>query len=329
MKDSKSKKPRRRHSAKDPGKTSGKTAPGKARDKTRDKTKGRAATAGRSATLAKPAARPRRDHRPRVDEPIAVDPGSVMKEGPELLCGGHTVVEALRAGRRELRKLWILEGARGPHVRKARKLAEQSKLPIQEAPREEFEHRVGEEGKHQGLALEAGALPTVSLGELLSSDEISLLVALDGVEDPHNVGAVIRVAEAVGAHGVLIPERRSAPLSATVSRSSAGALEHLPVVRPANMARALSKLKQEGFWVLGADSEQGEDLFALPDKALSGKIVLVLGAEGKGLRVGIQKQLDLALRIPMVGSVSSLNVSTAAAVCLFELHRRTRATPEK
>ena len=139
----------------------------------------------------------------------------------------------------------------------------------------------------------------------------------------------MRVAEAAGAQGVLVAARRAAPLNVTVARASAGALEHLPVVRPSNMTRALATLKQKGFWVLGADSEHGEDLFGLSDRALSGKIVLVLGAEGKGLRVGIQKQLDLHMRIPMAGEISSLNVSTAAAVCLFELRRRALAAAKK
>ncbi len=323
--DDKPKKARRRHLDRPPGKS-----PGKGRGKGRDASSGRSVPQSNSKPSTPP--RPRREKRQGEDAPLpwsSAEPDLQMGSGPELLCGGHVVVEALRAGRRELRKLWVLQGSRGPHVRKAQKLAEQCKLPVQEASREEFESRVGLEAKHQGLALEAGALPTVSLEELLSSDEVSLLVALDGVEDPHNVGAVIRVAEAAGAQGVLMSERRAAPLSATVARASAGALEHLPVVRPSNMARALATLKQKEFWVLGADSEQGENLFDLSDRSLSGKIVLVLGAEGQGLRVGIQKQLDLQMRIPMAGAVSSLNVSTAAAVCLFELRRRALATSTK
>ncbi len=329
MDDNKPKKVRRRHLGKGPGKGPNKGSakgPGKSRSKTHD------TLSGGSDAKADSKPRPRRDKRQGEDRSppeSSVAPDPQMGSGPELLSGGHVVVEALRAGRRELRKLWVLQGSRGPHVRKAQKLAEQCKLPVQEASREEFESRVGLEAKHQGLALEAGALPTVSLEELLSSEEVSLLVALDGVEDPHNVGAVIRVAEAAGARGVLMSARRAAPLSATVARASAGALEHLPVVRPSNMARALATLKQQGFWILGADSEQGENLFDLSDRSLSGKIVLVLGAEGKGLRVGIQKQLDLQMQIPMAGSVSSLNVSTAAAVCLFELRRRALATSTK
>ncbi len=323
--DDKPKKARRRHLGKGPGK-------GPAKSSSKGPGKRRAASSARTDSKMNPkaAARPRRDKRQGEDgPPPAATPDPQMGAGPELLSGGHVVVEALRAGRRELRKLWVLQGSRGPHVRKARKLAEQRKLPVQEASREEFESRVGLEAKHQGLALEAGALPTVSLEELLASGEVSLLVALDGVEDPHNVGAVMRVAEAAGAQGVLMSERRAAPLSSTVARASAGALEHLPVVRPSNMARALASLKQKGFWILGADSEQGENLFDLSDRSLSGKIVLVLGAEGKGLRVGIQKQLDIQMQIPMAGAVSSLNVSTAAAVCLFELRRRTLATSTK
>jgi 23S rRNA (guanosine2251-2'-O)-methyltransferase len=175
------------------------------------------------------------------------------------------------------------------------------------------------------VALEAGPLPELTLLELRGQRGWPRrLVALDGVEDPQNLGAICRVADAAGVGGLILTRRRAPPLSPAVSRASAGALEHLPVARVANLGRALNQLKSEGFWVLGADSEGGDDLFLLEDALLSGPLVIVLGAEGRGLRRGIRERLDHRVRIPMGGRVESLNVSSAAAVVLFELVRRGR-----
>jgi 23S rRNA (guanosine2251-2'-O)-methyltransferase len=175
----------------------------------------------------------------------------------------------------------------------------------------------------QGVALLAGPLPEVPLGELARAGGAPrTLVALDGVEDPQNVGAIARAAEACGACGLLLTRRRAPPLGAVVSRASAGAIEWLPAARVANLGRALNTLKDKGFWVFGCDPEGVEELFALPARALAGDQVVVLGAEGRGLRAGIQRVLDHRIRIPMAGRVGSLNVAAAAAVVLFELRRR-------
>jgi 23S rRNA (guanosine2251-2'-O)-methyltransferase len=173
------------------------------------------------------------------------------------------------------------------------------------------------------VALLAGPLPEVSLGELSRAGEAPrTLVALDGVEDPQNVGAVARVAESCGASGLLLARRRAPPLGAAVSRASAGAIEWLPAARVANLGRALNTLKDKGFWVFGCDPEGAEDLFALPARVVAGDQLVVLGAEGRGLREGILRALDHRIRIPMAGRVGSLNVAAAAAVVLFELRRR-------
>jgi 23S rRNA (guanosine2251-2'-O)-methyltransferase len=150
------------------------------------------------------------------------------------------------------------------------------------------------------------------------------LVALDGVEDPQNLGAIARVAEAAGAQGLILTRRRSPPLSPAVARASAGAIEWLPVARVPNLPRALNVLKSKGFWAFGSDPEATEELFDLSDRQLSGDRVVVLGAEGRGLRRGIAQVLDHRVRIPMEGQVDSLNVSSAAAVVLFEFLRRSR-----
>ena len=179
-----------------------------------------------------------------------------------------------------------------------------------------------------GVELRAGPLPERELEELLvelpapATGGPRLLVALDGVEDPQNLGAIARVAESAGAAGLVLTRRHAPPLAPSVSRASAGAIEWLPVARVSNLARALESLRDEGFWSLGADPAAGTSLFELPDRLALADCVVVLGAEGRGLRKGVRARIDCPLRIPLGGQVASLNVSAAAAVILFELRRR-------
>lgn len=241
-----------------------------------------------------------------------------MSRHGEALTGIQSVREALRARRRPLHRLWLPEGGRErPDHAALRHLAEKAGVPIQRsadpAP-----------GTHQGVRLEVGPLPELDLAGLAAvcPEEGATLVALDGVEDPQNLGAIARVADASGAAGLLLTQRRAPPLSAAVSRASAGAVEWLPAARVPNLGRALKDLKEQGFWVFGADLEGDRSLFDLPDRAVRGRRVVVLGAEGRGLRPGILRSLDFRVRIPMEGRVASLNVATAAAVLLFEMRRR-------
>jgi 23S rRNA (guanosine2251-2'-O)-methyltransferase len=177
----------------------------------------------------------------------------------------------------------------------------------------------------QGVILDAGPLPELPLEQLAADGEASgTLVALDGVEDPQNLGAIVRVAEAAGVAGLILTRRRAPPLSSAVARASAGAIEWLPVSRVANLPRSLELLKELGFWAFGAEADAPLDLYALPDRLLRGGRVLVLGAEGRGLREGVRRVIDHRVRIPMAGRVASLNVAAAAAVLLFELGRRSR-----
>ena len=154
--------------------------------------------------------------------------------------------------------------------------------------------------------------------------EAVTLVALDGVEDPQNLGAIVRVAEAAGVHGLILTRRRAPQLTAAVARASAGAIEWLPVGRVGNLTRSLESLKERGYWVFGASPTATDDLYELPDRVVSGNRVVVLGAEGRGIRPGVEGALDHVVQIPMGGRVGSLNVSTAAAIVLFELKRRDR-----
>lgn len=246
----------------------------------------------------------------------------------ELLVGVHPVREALRARRRRLGRLVIR--ARGGTLRgelaELCALARAAGVSVAELDPAAFDRLVPPDLPHQGAALEAGPLPEVDLAALAELRSDAWLVAIDGIEDPRNLGAVLRIAETAGAAGAILPERRAAPLTPVVARASAGAVEHLPIASVANLTRALEALKRDhGYWVHAADPAGERDLYELPDRLLEGRLVLVLGAEGRGVRPGVKTAVDVSVRIPMAGEVESLNVSAAAAVVLFEWSRRARA----
>ncbi len=245
----------------------------------------------------------------------------------EILYGVHPVREALRAGRRRAIRLHLRERSR-PEVAELAEAARLAGIPVGTIDAQGLRTLAGEEARTQGVVLEAGPLPELDLAALYeAASSHACLVALDGVEDPQNVGAIVRVAEAAGAEGLILTQRHAPPLSPALARASAGAIEHLPVARVPNLPRALNSLKEKGFWIFGADAEGARELFSLEDRLLSGRLVLVLGAEGRGIRPGVRSALDHQVRIPLSGKVESLNVSTAAAVMLFEWRRRRGPAP--
>jgi 23S rRNA (guanosine2251-2'-O)-methyltransferase len=239
----------------------------------------------------------------------------------ELLAGVHSVREALRARRRVCRRLLL--AARGDLADELATLAAEAGVRVETTSPGELERRVGGAVRSQGIVLEAEALPTESFEALLNRIRAphACLVATDGVEDPQNLGAIARVADAAGAHGLVLTDRRSPPLSPAVSRASAGAIEHLPVARVPNLARALEEAQGAGYWTIGADAERGASIFDPGGRHWEGSVVLVLGSEGRGIRPGLAKHLDHWVRIPMSGHVTSLNVAAAAAVLLFDRRR--------
>ena len=238
--------------------------------------------------------------------------------------GLHPVRELLRSDQRLDRILVADTRGRSEVLDEIVALAAERGVPVTRTDRGELDRRA--DGLvHQGVVAEAPPFPTVSLEDLLAripADDPVLLVALDGVTDPHNLGSIARTAEAVGAHGILVPSRRAASVTPTVEKSAAGALAHLPVVQVPNLVRALAQLHDHGVWSLGLDGDAEVELAAHP--LVSEPCVLVVGAEGEGLSRLVSERCDALVRLPLRGKVGSLNASVAAGVALYELLRHRR-----
>ena len=232
-----------------------------------------------------------------------------------LLAGLHPVLEALKAGH-AIERLFVAKGASSPRLQEILDLARKGKVIIRYEDRGALE-RMAKGTPHQGVIAYAAEKRTRPLGEMLPTAR--LLVVLDGVEDPHNLGAIVRTAHAAGADAVLIPERRAAGVTPAVAKAAAGALEHLPLVRVANINRTLEQLKEAGFWIYGLDQRGQEAYDAV---AYNSPTAFVFGGEGEGLHLQVKKHCDVLVRIPLAGVISSLNVSVAAGIALFEWKRR-------
>jgi len=231
-----------------------------------------------------------------------------------ILSGIHPVAEALRTGH-PLERLVVAKGAGGPRLQELIDLARRASVPVRFEPRSALDRLAGSSA-HQGVLAMGAARQYADIEDVAQAE---LLVVLDGVEDPHNLGAVIRTAHAAGAGGIIIPERRSASLTDVASKAAAGAAEHLPVTRVTNINRALEDLKQRGYWIYGLD-ERGTESYDRVEYALP--TAIVLGGEGKGLHEQVKKHCDALVQIPLAGKISSLNVSVAAGIVLFEWKRR-------
>lgn len=238
----------------------------------------------------------------------------------ELLYGLHAIREALRAGTRPLQRLLVQRTDR--QFAEIVQQAKAKRVPVHIEPPAAFD-RLVPDGKHQGVIAFVAAKSYSSTEEILElarrRGEPPLLVILDGVEDPHNLGAVLRTAEAAGGHGVFIPERRAAGLTSVVAKVSAGALDHMLVARVVNLSRLIEDLKEAGVWVYGVEPTAPVGYTGID---MTGSIALVLGGEGEGIRPGVLKECDGRISIPMKGKVESLNVSAAVAVTLFEAVRQ-------
>ena len=242
------------------------------------------------------------------------------------LTGIHAVREALEAGR-AFDRIVIAKGRQDSRVEEIVQAARARNISVRFEDRGQLD-RLADSKDHQGIVALVAARAAGTLDEILAAanagagrGEKGLIVLLDGVEDPHNLGAVIRTALAAGAHGVVIPERRAAGLTDTVARASAGALAHLAVAKVTNLVRTMEELKEAGYWLVGLD-ERGDKNYT--DVDYTSPTGIVLGGEGKGLHELTRKRCDFVVSLPTTGPVKSLNVSVAAGVVLFEASRQRR-----
>ncbi|WP_347548109.1 23S rRNA (guanosine(2251)-2'-O)-methyltransferase RlmB [Pseudalkalibacillus hwajinpoensis] len=239
----------------------------------------------------------------------------------EFIVGRNAVLEALRSGH-EINKIWINEGSqKGPLQTLIQKAKEQNVL-VQFVPKRKLEQLSGE-SNHQGVVASIAAYEYADIEDLFKKAEEAgqppLFLILDEIEDPHNLGSILRTADSAGAHGVIIPKRRAVGLTSTVAKSSTGAIEYIPVARVTNLARTMDELKERGIWFVGTDAKGGQD-YREADYDMG--IGLVIGSEGKGMGRLIKDKCDFLVSLPMAGKVTSLNASVAAGLMMYEVYRQ-------
>lgn len=244
----------------------------------------------------------------------------MAEQNNDLIAGRNAVSEALRS-QRSINKILLQEGAHGGSLGEIIALAKQKGVPVETVKAEKLD-KLAKGLRHQGVAALAAPIAFRTLDDVFAcaaeKNEEPFILLLDELQDPQNVGALIRSADAAGVHGVLMPRRRSCPLNAVVAKISAGAVEYVPVVQIGNIAQTIEELKQRACWVVGADMD-GVDFYAAN---MSGPIVLVIGAEGRGLGRLVKQKCDDVVSIPMNGGVNSLNASAAGAVLMYEVVRQ-------
>lgn len=240
-----------------------------------------------------------------------------------ILFGRNTVTEALKSGR-EIEKLLILKSSEGS-VKKIEGIARERRIPIQYVDKTALDRITagpGGTGSHQGVAAYTSPYSYCEAEDLLSAaadrGEPPFIIILDGIEDPHNLGAVMRTADGAGAHGIIIPKRRAVGLTDTVAKVSAGAIEYVPVARVSNLAQTIDRLKESGLWIAGCDMDGDE----YDSTDLTGPLAIVIGNEGQGISRLVREKCDFIVSIPMEGKIASLNASNAAAVLMYEIHRQ-------
>lgn len=258
-------------------------------------------------------------------------PSRPSRSNREPLYGVNPVLEALRGGR-AIEEITVAEGARGDHLQELIDLARARKIPVSRAPRAGLDRMAGS-AHHQGVLARVAAARYAdaddlldSVAERVGSSTEPLVVVLDGVEDPRNLGAILRTAECAGVHGVFMSERRAVGLNETVAKSSAGAVEYVPVTRVTNLARLIERLKERNVWVVGTAPDAP---LAYTEWDWTRSSAVVLGGEGAGLHRLVRERCDALVRIPVRGRIDSLNVSVAAGIVLYEaLRQRTRRAPK-
>ena len=244
-----------------------------------------------------------------------------MEDKYPIITGKNPVYEALRSNR-TINKIFIAEAVQKSNIKSILSLAKEKDVVIQFIPKQKLD-KIAHSTNHQGIVAETAAYSYVDLTEIISKSKGKgkepFLIMLDGIEDPHNLGSILRTADVVGVDGVIIPKRRSASLSATVAKTSAGAVEYVPVTRVTNLAQTLDQLKKEGYWIVGTDAS-AKEYFTEIDYSLP--ICLIIGSEGKGISKLIKEKCDFFVSMPMKGHINSLNASVAAAIIMYEVYRQ-------
>lgn len=246
---------------------------------------------------------------------------SALKGEEEYLAGKHPILEAMKAGR-SLNKIFLSNQAQRHLVQPIMEEAKARGIVVQQVDKRKLDQLVPDM-THQGVVAQAAAVAYAEVDDLLAlaaeRGEPPLIILLDEVEDPHNLGSVLRTADCTGVHGVIVPKRRSAGLTAVVAKTSAGAVEYVRVARVANLVQTMEKLKAAGLWIAGADAGAKDGFY---ETNLTGPLAIVIGNEGQGLSRLVRERCDFILSLPMVGQINSLNASVAAGVILYEVVRQ-------
>ena len=238
----------------------------------------------------------------------------------ELIGGKNPIAEALRSGR-ELNKIWIAEGLNKKGIGEILSLANEAKIIVQAVPKRKLDGML--DMNHQGIIASVAAYEYAELEDLFDvatkREEDPFFIILDELEDPHNLGSILRTADAAGAHGVIIPRRRAVGLTGVVAKASTGAIEHVPVVRVNNLSQTVEELKTRGVWIAGTDATGSTD-YRLMDATLP--LAVIIGSEGKGMSRLLKEKCDFLYHLPMRGKVTSLNASVAASLLMYEVLRK-------
>jgi 23S rRNA (guanosine2251-2'-O)-methyltransferase len=264
-----------------------------------------------------------RDKRTKDDRPHTAPKRDSSEAPSSVIYGLLPVIEALRASSRRIDKVLLADGMRGAKLSEVIDLCRTNSIPWSRVPRDAVAKLIPQGANHQGVVAFTASASYVDADEIVPVGATALLLLLDGVEDPRNLGAVLRAAECAGIDGVVIPERRAVGLTETVAKSSAGAIEHVKVAKVANLNRYIEQLKKKDIWVVGTSVSTDMDYTQWD---WTRPTALVLGSEGSGLHRLVAENCDALVKIPMYGKIDSLNVSVAAGVLLFEARRQRSAT---
>ncbi len=234
--------------------------------------------------------------------------------------GRNPIMETLRS-ERDIHKIWIQEGIQKGQIQPLLQLANTRKIVVQTVAKQKLDQMVT--GNHQGVVAQVAAYQYAEVSDILAlakeRNELPCLLILDELEDPHNLGSILRTADAIGIHGIIIPKRRSVGLTATVAKASTGAIEHVPVARVTNLSQTIEQLKKEGLWIVGTDANNSQDYRTIDGQM---PLAIVIGSEGKGISRVVKEKCDFLIQLPMVGHVTSLNASVAASLLMYEVYRK-------